>query len=324
MNQCENCRETIGNLEEPYVYQDNVVCRRCHEKLSAAKSDKEKQESSQLDRVHGAQSAIARHQATLSKQLQEISRHARIHVAPHFPEKKLSNALSTYINGAARSDVIAIIDTSMRKNAKTGVALTTTGIFGKVIMEDSDYIAYAFINEVQLKEKLTNDQLIINSARFGELDLLERDAAKLLVNTIRTIASASKEFDLIASDFFSAIVPNATESARTSGHADAGGSVQAGSLPQRQVHAAANRLNIPGLGSGICPHCGAHANFISQNYLNYLFGSKYENVGCIALFIHLVTLLVSAGFWLGVLIVFYFNYGKKYFCTNCKRKVASA
>jgi hypothetical protein len=32
---CANCGEVIGNLETPFVFKEQVVCRKCHQKISS-------------------------------------------------------------------------------------------------------------------------------------------------------------------------------------------------------------------------------------------------------------------------------------------------
>lgn len=34
LEQCANCRREIGNLETPRIFNDYVVCRECHDRLS--------------------------------------------------------------------------------------------------------------------------------------------------------------------------------------------------------------------------------------------------------------------------------------------------
>jgi hypothetical protein len=40
MEKCTNCERDIGNLETPWVFKSNIVCRRCYELLSGGSSAK--------------------------------------------------------------------------------------------------------------------------------------------------------------------------------------------------------------------------------------------------------------------------------------------
>src|SRR5438046_3046945 len=48
MEKCANCDATIGNLETPFVWDERIVCRDCHQKLSRMDSEQVEDVAAQI------------------------------------------------------------------------------------------------------------------------------------------------------------------------------------------------------------------------------------------------------------------------------------
>jgi hypothetical protein len=74
-----------------------------------------------------------------------------------------------------------------------------------------------------------------------------------------------------------------------------------------------------------CPHCHAECNAETQNFFHYLFGGKYDGIGCFPLVVIIVLGLLSGGtIAFAIIVVWAVSYGTKYFCVECGGEISAS
>jgi uncharacterized protein with PIN domain len=118
--------------------------------------------------------------------------------SPDIPEKKLANALNSYIILDEDEQLIYLYDSTFFGSAKEGVALSTKGIYWKELYEGSQYFSYCDIEKISRK----GSDLYILKEEDDNLDdgiklpFKEAELARELKNLLIEAAKYSKDNDI--------------------------------------------------------------------------------------------------------------------------------
>ena len=107
----------------------------------------------------------------------------KIFISPNIPEKKLSNALTSYARNISSKDVLVLIDDTLMGGAKDGCILTSSAIYAK-----------EFMGEIRKKDlssgmkiALDGKKLIIDGQTFIGFTMPDESALKMFVKAINKL-----------------------------------------------------------------------------------------------------------------------------------------
>ena len=121
----------------------------------------------------------------------------RIFFAPDIPEKKLTNALNSYAEGAQQEEPLVLIDNTTFGNAKDGALLTSTTLYTHNIVEHPQKIMLSDIERVSFKKGM-NSVLRINDIKFLETNFPEKDAMQRFADMLGEIVGLYHPENVVA------------------------------------------------------------------------------------------------------------------------------
>jgi hypothetical protein len=107
---------------------------------------------------------------------------------PTIPARKLSGALEAFAPTVRPEEVLALIDNTMRGNAKDGAILTATHFYAHSVMEKPICIQLDSIESVSLKEGWTS-KLLINGIPSFDINYPKKEAMRLFTTMLNQIVA---------------------------------------------------------------------------------------------------------------------------------------
>lgn len=127
-NICPNCNRECGRIEK--------YCRYCGTKLNTPYSQIMKQ--------------------ILAKEFERKSNYVHYYFYPEIPNNIASNAITAYAPDINLGDIVALYDTSVRGNGKTGMIFTDSYLYFKPILWKGDKIKYTAIQDINISGRDVN------------------------------------------------------------------------------------------------------------------------------------------------------------------------
>lgn len=109
---------------------------------------------------------------------------------PEIPASCLGAALERFAVGVRPDEVLVLIDDTLRRSGNSGLVLTARQLFAKYNFEPPKHIALAAIVSVELREKWTAAELVINGVTFQGFSCAKRESIRLFTQMLVQIVAA--------------------------------------------------------------------------------------------------------------------------------------